>query len=556
MCILHFLFIEENRPAKISRKELKFPNEDTQDLSMITPNVKTETVMEPDHVSDAVSEDLLSQRSLSDILDAAQSDSDIDKVSSDGESDNNDKDWWGLSLETGGDANSKMSQDGRTMKAGFSSEEDEMEEVKKLKEDDIFNDDNSTLCFSSQDESVGVDLSCAVKGKNGTTCTVKISLSSGLKKSQNEHSEYEQIKTHPEDMVDKKDIYSQGANNGENSESPEGNTDDKEVHCISDSDSDFQDCEDSVSLSQKARWAKMFTPQKCSRSSGSSQNSSGRKSLSQKSTSSNKSSARKRKSLPASLTSSQKSSEQKKGLPPKANSGKKRKNCVNAEEKLPKPILRSESMGKHQLNMTTELKIKNKQTSLTTFFCGKSIRSSGIQQKEQSSSRNMSTIDMDGDSTCKTYEKATDKSSRTALNEVTNKVKGSKRNSLVPPVDSVLRRSPRTHGRDPSTEDRSHCSDEMTASLPTKVCKDVDPSPTLSTNSFTPADDKLTKPNAMELLMSKQMKPKPQPVKNSVRRASISELTVPAAEKQQENANRYQKRSCPFYKKIPGMMDC
>lgn len=546
---------EEIKPAKISRKELKFPNEDTQDLIMMKSNVKTETVMEPNHVSDAESEDLLSQRSLSDILDAAQSDSDIDKVSSDGESDNNDKDWWGLSLETGGNANSQMSQDGRTIKAGFSSEEDEMEEVKKLKKDDIFNEDNSTLCFSSQDESIGVDLSCALKGKKWTTCTVKISLSSGLKKSQNEHSEYEQVETHPEDMVDEKDIYSQGANNGQNLESPEGNTDDKEVHCISDSDSDFQDCKDSVSLSQKARWAKMFTPQKCSLSSESSQNSSGRKSLSQKSTSSKKSSARKRTSLPASLTLSQKSSEKKKGLPPKANSGKKRENCLNAEVNLPKPIIKSESMEKHQLNMTTELKNKNKQTSLTSFFLGKSIRSSDVQQKDQSLSRNvMSTTDMDGDSSCKTYRKATDKSSRTALNEVTNKVKGSKRNSLVPPVDSVsvLRRSPRSHGSGPSTEDRSHCSDGMTASYSTKVCKDVDPSPTVSTNSAcTPADDKSTKPNAMEFLMSKQKKPKPQPVKNSVSEASISELTVPTAGKQQENANRYQKRSCPFYKKIP-----
>lgn len=523
---------------------------------MMTSNIKTEEAMDPDpgHVSDAESEDLLSQRSLSDILDAAQSDTDIDKVSSDGESDSNDKDWLGLGLEPGEDADSKLSQDGRKMKAGFSSEEDEMEELKKLGVDDIFNDDDSTLCFSSQEESAGVDSSCELKGKKRTTLTVKNSLSSRLKRSPDKHSKYDQIKAHPEDMVDEKDICSQGASNGQNSESLKGNTDSKEVHvhCISDSDSDFQDCEDSVSLSQKARWAKMFTPQKCSQSSGSSQNNSGRKSLSQKSTSSNRSSARKRKSLPASLTSSQKSSEKKTGLPPKANSGKKRKNCVNAEENLSNTTVRSESIN------------KNKQTSLTSFFNGKSIKSSGIQQKEESSSRTMSTTNMDGDNSDKTYEKVTNKSNRTALNEVTNKVKGSKRNSLVPQVEgvSVLKRSPRMHDSGPSTEGRSLCSD-ITASHSTKSGKGINPSLGKSTNlcTATSADDKMastksTKPNAMEFLMSKQKKPKSEPLEKSVSVASISELTIPTAEKQQKNANRYQKRSCPFYKKIPGMMEC
>lgn len=521
---------------------------------------------DPGHVSDAESEDLLSQRSLSDILDAAQSDSDIDKVSSDGESDSNDKDWLGLGLEPGEDADSKLSQDGRKMKAGFSSEEDEIEELKKLGVDDIFNDDDSTLCFSSQEESAGVDSSCELKGKKRTTLTVKNSLSSRLKRSPDKHSKYDQIKAHPEDKVDEKDICSQGASNGQNSESLKGNTDSKEVHvhCISDSDSDFQDFEDSVSLSQKARWAKMFTPQKCSQSSGSSQNNSGRKSLSQKSTSSNRSSARKRKSLPASLTSPQKSSEKKTGLPPKANSGKKRKNCVNAEENLSNTTVRSESMAKHQIDMTTELKNKNKQTSLTSFFNGKSIKSSGIQQKEESSSRTMSTTNMDGDNSDKTYEKVTNKSSRTALNEVTNKVKGSKRNSLVPQVEgvSVLKRSPRMHDSGPSTEGRSLCSD-ITASHSTKSGKGINPSLGKSTNlcTATSADDKMastksTKPNAMEFLMSKQKKPKSEPLEKSVSVASISELTIPTAEKQQKNANRYQKRSCPFYKKIPGMMEC
>lgn len=535
---------------------------------MMTSNIKTEEAMDPDpgHVSDAESEDLLSQRSLSDILDAAQSDSDIDKVSSDGESDSNDKDWLGLGLEPGEDADSKLSQDGRKMKAEFSSEEDEMEELKKLGVDDIFNDDDSTLCFSSQEESAAVVSSCELKGKKRTTLTVKNSLSSRLKRSPDKHSKYDQIKAHPEDMVDEKGICSQGASNGQNSESLKGNTDIKEVHvhCISDSDSDFQDCEDSVSLSQKARWAKMFTPQKCSQSSGSSQNNSGRKSLSQKSTSSNRSSARKRKSLPASLTSSQKSSEKKTGLPPKANSGKKRKNCVNAEENLSNTTVRSESMAKHQIDMTTELKNKNKQTSLTSFFNGKSIKSSGIQQKEESSSRTMSTTNMDGDNSDKTYEKVTNKSSRTALNEVTNKVKGSKRNSLVPQVEgvSVLKRSPRMYDSGPSTEGRSQCSD-ITASHSTKSGKGINPSLGKSTNlcTATSADDKMastksTKPNAMEFLMSKQKKPKSEPLEKSVSVASISELTIPTAEKQQKNANRYQKRSCPFYKKIPGMMEC
>ena len=74
---------------KIARKELKFPEAFDEDQKKI-PSVKETKAEIQDNVSDTESEDLLSQRSLSDILDAAHSDSDIDKVSDD-ESDSDEK---------------------------------------------------------------------------------------------------------------------------------------------------------------------------------------------------------------------------------------------------------------------------------------------------------------------------------------------------------------------------------------------------------------------------------------------------------------------------------
>lgn len=156
-------------------------------------NIKIEVVMDSDlgYVFDVESEDLLSQRSLLDILDVVQSDSDIDKVFLDGELDSNDKDWLGFGLELGEDVDSKLLQDGRKMKVEFFLEEDEMEELKKLGVDDIFNDDDFILCFFFQEELVGVDLSCELKSKKRIILIVKNFLFLRLKRLLDKYFKYD-----------------------------------------------------------------------------------------------------------------------------------------------------------------------------------------------------------------------------------------------------------------------------------------------------------------------------------------------------------------------------
>lgn len=156
-------------------------------------NIKIEEAMDSDlgYVFDVESEDLLSQRSLLDILDVVQSDSDIDKVFLDGELDSNDKDWLGFGLELGEDVDSKLLQDGRKMKVGFFLEEDEMEEFKKLGVDDIFNDDDFILCFFFQEELVGVDLSCELKSKKRIILIVKNLLFLRLKRLLDKYFKYD-----------------------------------------------------------------------------------------------------------------------------------------------------------------------------------------------------------------------------------------------------------------------------------------------------------------------------------------------------------------------------
>lgn len=160
---------------------------------MMILNIKIEEAMDSDlgYVFDVENEDLLSQRSLLDILDVVQSDSDIDKVFLDGELDSNDKDWLGFGLELGEDVDSKLLQDGRKMKEGFFLEEDEMEELKKLGVDDIFNDDDFILCFFFQEELVSVDLSCELKGKKRIILIVKNLLFLRLKRLLDKYFKYD-----------------------------------------------------------------------------------------------------------------------------------------------------------------------------------------------------------------------------------------------------------------------------------------------------------------------------------------------------------------------------
>lgn len=160
---------------------------------MMILKIKIEEVMDSDlgYVFDVESEDLLSQRSLLDILDVVQSDSDIDKVFLDGELDSNDKGWLGFGLELGEDVDSKLLQDGRKMKVGFFLEEDEMEEFKKLGVDDIFNDDDFILCFFFWEELVGVDLSCELKGKKQIILIVKNFLFLRLKRLLDKYFKYD-----------------------------------------------------------------------------------------------------------------------------------------------------------------------------------------------------------------------------------------------------------------------------------------------------------------------------------------------------------------------------
>lgn len=160
---------------------------------MMILNIKIEVVMDLDlgYVFDVESEDLLSQRSLLDILDVVQSDSNIDKVFLDGELDSNDKDWLGFGLELGEDVDSKLLQDGRKMKVEFFLEEDEMEELKKLGVDDIFNDDDFILCFFFQEELVVVVLSCELKGKKRIILIVKNFLFLRLKRLLDKYFKYD-----------------------------------------------------------------------------------------------------------------------------------------------------------------------------------------------------------------------------------------------------------------------------------------------------------------------------------------------------------------------------
>lgn len=77
------------------------------------------------------------------------------------------------------------------MKVEFFLEEDEMEELKKLGVDDIFNDDDFILCFFFQEELVVVVLSCELKGKKWIILIVKNFLFLRLKRLLDKYFKYD-----------------------------------------------------------------------------------------------------------------------------------------------------------------------------------------------------------------------------------------------------------------------------------------------------------------------------------------------------------------------------
>ena len=524
--MFQFCLIEEVTKTRVSRKELKFTDiKGNVELNKEAASEVKTSVIEEDRVSDAGSEDLLSQRSLSDILDAAQSESDIDKVSSDEELEDNDR--IDLGLEPDGD--SRLTLEDEKSRALSSEEDDTIEEVKKLEVEDIFSDKDSTLgFFSRKNVSSAGYRSCRKKESNSRTeikesCEIKAKC--GLGGGQ---------------------IIDSGSQKSDNNI--------EEVNWIYDSDSDFEDCVNSVSLSQKMQWAKILTPQKCSQNSGSSQNNSGKK-LSQNSKSSQKkNSAKKRKSLPASSTIPKISSGEETKLPPKSIPEGKRKSILDAGEKLSDNV-NSYSKGKVLINKTTEVWNKNKQTSLTSFFSGKNVQSTETKRTTQvigTSDLTVLDIKTEGDlQTVKALKSKgiTRKSKRVGLHEVTNKVNGLTSQVLVTPAENLngLRRSPR--GLD--GDNQSTCSD---ADLSCNVSSDLVKSLTSHHAKDKMVSPKSSKPNAMDFLMSKQKKTKLETTEKILSAASVSELTVPQAENM-EKPSRYRKRSCPFYKKIPGRVD-
>ena len=517
--------IEEATKTKVSRKELKFTDiKGNVELNKkAAPEVKT-SIIEEDRVSEAGSEDLLSQRSLSDILEAAQSESDIDKVSSDEEFEDNDR--LDLGLEPDGD--SRLSLEDERSRALSSEEDDTLEEVKKLEVEDIFSDKDSTLgFFSSKNVSSAGYRSCRWKESN----------------SRIEIKESCEIKAKYVPVLGAGQIKDSGSQRSDNNI--------EEVNWISDSESDFQDCVNPVSLSQELQWAKILTPKKFSQNSGSSLTNSG-KTLSQKSKSSQKkNSAKKRKSLPASSTIPKNSSGEETKLPAKSISGEKRKSINVAGEKNSDNVY-SYSKGKVLINKATEVRHKNKQTSLTSFFSGKNVQSTETKQTTQvtsTSDLNVLDIKTEGDrQTVKAIKSKgiTRKSKRVGLHEVTNKVNGITSQILVTPAKDLngLRKSPR--GLD--DDNQSTCPD---ADLSCNVSSDLGKFVASDHDKDKMVSAKSSRPNAMDFLMSKQKKTKLDTSEKIASAASVSELTIPPAENM-EKPSRYKKQSCPFYKKIPG----
>ncbi|XP_061194617.1 DNA cross-link repair 1A protein-like [Saccostrea echinata] len=569
---------ENQEENKIARKELKFPEEFVPNLKKISTAEEVGSEVKDDNRSDAESEDLLSQRSLSDILDAVQSDSDIDKVSSDEGSDENEDEGLVSSLLPDEDGDSLQAESTLC----FSTEEDELKDLQKLESQDIFGNYDNTLCFSSQDETFGKNETCK---QNEKTQNSKRKSSSPVKISPRKKNKTHEKKSDDVLFSSDKDgkqldnlvmentscLKTQKSGGTKNSLS-------KEEVClyISDSDSDFKDCESSASLSQKMQWARILTPQKCSQNSGSSQKHSGRKSLSQKSTSSKKSSAKKRKSLPANSMTSQKSEEKKNGLPPKPNSGKKRKeqsdikitsDCNSALK------IHSKTQGKRSQSVTTTQDISvmnghksNKQTSLTSFFYGKNVRSSASGTSVQQQVTFTSIVSDSDMETCtlitESSEFVTSRVSRSALDEVTNKVNSSTCQEAVPSQEGIggLRRSQRKLGDSKTIIDKKNSSNTVVTNISSGMGSgfgSLKTRPTKLGNMDSQITNKnlaveSSKPNAMEFLMSKQdRKSKPKAVEKSVKEVKVSELTIPSAEGQQSKPSSYSKKNCPFYKKIP-----
>ena len=160
----------------------------------------------------------------------------------------------------------------------------------------------SRLCFSSQDETDGEVRTCKQKDRNHTDMESSVADMTSLKSKNLAQAEKLEDKLFSDDDDDEQheDLSEEKANCNT------GLLNSEEVHYISDSDSDFQDCKDTASSSQKMQWARILTPQNFSQNSqksGSSQKLSGRKSLSQSSASSKTPSVKKYKSLPQSSTS-------------------------------------------------------------------------------------------------------------------------------------------------------------------------------------------------------------------------------------------------------------
>lgn len=545
------------------------------------------------------SEDFPSQRSLSDILDAAQSDSDIDKVLSDEESDDksDDKDdRFVLSLLPDKEIDDGLSCVKQETVMCFSTEEDEKNEVKKLDVGDIFSSGDSMLSFSSQDESAG-EVGTRQTDRKWISTKPPVTDMNSLKRKSLAQTEQLEDKLFSSDDKRHEDLAERKTNC--DSGSQESLLNNEEVYYVSDSDSDFQDCEDTASLSQKMQWARILTPQTCSQNSGSSQKLSGRKSSSQTSTSSKTPSVKKYKSLPQSSTSSkmsslkksgssptsaQESSAKKRSFPQKSNSGRKKKDQSNTKPSTGRkqslnPMLvgylnkgkQSESRGTATLNISG---VKNKQTSLTSFFFGRNIRSAPeTSVLPGTSTSNLSDSELKSNFTKENRKLVTPKGNRSSLKEVTNKMRSSEGKGPVSSEEDIgVDMNPKavahkTAGFKNSSSDigltcnsLEMCNGMAVSTFVTKepsTSKVVDSGSTSKTSSSTDSN----KPNAMTFLMSKQRKGKPKQaveksdgeVEKSVGEVEKSELIVPPAENPRHKPNNiYKKRNCPFYKKIPG----
>jgi hypothetical protein len=299
------------------------------------------------------------------------------------------------------------------------------------------------------------------------------------------------------------------------------------------------------------------------------------KSVPQISTTSKMSSVKKRGSSPTSTTASQKSSAKKnKILSQKPNSGRK-KDHVNTKPSLGRkqslnPVLsgkQAETRGTTVPNISGN---RNKQTSLTSFFFGKSVTSSGPEASVQRDTSTSNLSDSERRSNQITKENCkmvTPKGCRPSLNEITNVVRGSGSSGPVSSEESVsVDKNPKSDIRKTSGYNTCNSDDELTSNS-SEMCNGMAGS-TFTTGE--PGTSKVTesrsqktfgatdanKPNAMTLLMSKQKKCQPkQAVEKSVEKVKTSELTIPPAEDPQDTANNgYRKRTCPFYKKIPGTL--